>query len=255
EKIFLWIWFLTGFITISIFKTKLETYLLPFLAPACILLAIYITSENNKSLHEKIIILMLTLFNLTWFATESLGNEIKEFMYHLSYIEIIIIIISIAVAVLITYHIFKSLLPKIKFRTTYAVIIIIFFLSSNIYFLFNSLLLDKGFGLSDIKDEVMRSRRDKIVYVSPDFKFNPQFTYYFEGIDLGWENKISYELVDLKNGVENARARLDDLIHGEYAVIIERDNLNPGTYYDSKLFVPERFKLVKIYHGYELYED
>ncbi|MBL7129403.1 MAG: glycosyltransferase family 39 protein [Ignavibacteria bacterium] len=255
EKIFLWIWFITGFITISVFQTKIETYLLPFLAPACILLVIYLISENNKSLHEKTIILILTLFNIAWYATESFRNEIKEYLSHQGYLEITIIIISIAVAVLITYHIFKSLLSKINFRSTFVVVIIVFFLSANIYFLFNSLFFDKGFGLSEIKDEVERSNREKIVYISTDFKFNPQFTYYFEGIDLGWKNKMSYDLVDLKNGVENARVRLGDLKPGEGAVIVERDNLNPGTYYDSKLFVPDRFKLLKKYHGYELYED
>ena len=255
EKIFLWIWFITGFITISVFQTKIETYLLPFLAPACILLVIYLISENNKSMHEKIIILILTLFNIAWFTTQSFRNEIKEFLYHQGYIEIIIIIISIAVAVLILYYIFKSLLSKINLRSTFFVIIIIFFFSSNLYFLFNVPLFENSFVLSEIKDEVNKSGKKEIVYVSTDFKFNPQFTYYFEGIDLGWDNKLSYDLVDLKNGMDKTRKRLDELKPGEYVVIVERDNLNPGTYHNSLLFVPERFKLVKKYHGYELYED
>jgi len=255
EKILLWIWFITGFITISIFQTKLETYLLPFLAPACILLVIYLMSDDNKSLNEKIIILILTLFNIAWLTTQSFRNEIKEFLYHQDYIEIIIIIISVAVVILIIYYLFKSLLSEINLRSTYFVIIIIFFLSSYIYFLFNVPMFENSFVLSKIKNEVDRSSWAKIIYVSTDYKFNPQFTYYFRGIDLGWDNKLSYELVDLKNGVENARKRIDDILPGEYAVIVERDNMNPGKYYDSKLFVPERFKLLKKYHGYELYED
>ncbi len=255
KKIFLWIWFLSGFITISIFQTKLETYLLPFLAPACILLVIYLFNADIKSLNEKAIILMLTLFNITWLISQSFRNEIKEFIYHQGYIEIIIIIISFAVVVLILYYIIKSLLLKINLRSTFIVIVIVFFFSSNIYFLVNVPLFENGFVLSEIKDEIDRSGRENIVYVSTDYKFNPQFTYYFKGIDLGWKDKHTYELVDLKNGVENTRKRMEKLNHGKYFIIVERDNLNPGTYHDSKLFVPDRFKLVKKHHGYELYKD
>src|SRR5690606_14052878 len=39
EKLLMWSWFVTGFVIISIFRTKIDTYLMQFLVPLCILVS------------------------------------------------------------------------------------------------------------------------------------------------------------------------------------------------------------------------
>jgi len=263
EKIFLWIWFLSGFIIISIFKTKLETYLLPFLAPACILLVIYLVKEQNKSSKEKVFILFLTLFNIIWFAVQSVRNEIKIYLFNLnqvlSFYEITIAIISFAVLVIILFYVFRALSRKIDFSLAFFVLIFISFVCLNIFYIIKVPGFENSYVLSEIKNDIdqnfFKSGRKKILYVSTDFKYNPQFTFYFEGIDLGWKNKLNYELAELKNGTDKVNKLLEELPKEEYNVIIERDNINPGIYYDTRTFLPERYKLVRKNCGYELYED
>lgn len=254
-KIFLWLWFITGVLSISLFKTKTETYIIPFVIPACILIVLYVLVENHESLYEKISIYILTLVNIFWLTTQYNRNKIFDLISQQHLGGIIIFFISIIILLIILFFVFRKLSLKFEIRSIFFILILISFFTFNIYYMLEIPQNENSYVLSNIKKESEECKRDKILYVSSDYKYNPQFTYYFEGIDIGWKGKFNYELADLKNGTDSIKNKIQNLERGKYILIVERDYMNPGTYYDTKLFVPERFKLIIKSHGYEMYLD
>jgi hypothetical protein len=242
RKIILWVWFLSGFISISIFRTKLETYIIPFLAPAILLLMIYLIKEQ-KSLYEKITVILLTILNTAWLFTAFARNDLKEYFFHMSLPGIILTVVTFIAIIIILFFVLKFYGNKTNSNFTFTTLILFFFVFINLYYAIEIPAAENSYVLSEIKNEVENGSRKKIIYISTDFEYNPQFTFYFNGIDLGWKNKLSYEIIELKDGIVNA------------TVIVERENINPGVYHESKLFLSERFRLVKKNRGYELYND
>ncbi|MBK7255903.1 MAG: hypothetical protein IPI04_18845 [Ignavibacteria bacterium] len=53
EKIFLWIWFITGMIILALFKTKLEVYILLVLTPGCLLMSSFLIRIDLEKLLQK----------------------------------------------------------------------------------------------------------------------------------------------------------------------------------------------------------
>jgi 4-amino-4-deoxy-L-arabinose transferase-like glycosyltransferase len=255
NKILLWIWFLAGILSITLFKTKLETYLLPFLIPACILLVLYMQDEKEKSKNEKSFIIFLLIINVIWFLTQNNRNNIKDYLINPNIFEILIALTFSALIVFILFRAINKFADKANIKSLSGILIILFFIGQNIFFMFKLPGTENSYILSDIKKEIDKCGRNNIVYISTDFKYNPQFTYYFNGIDMGWKNHYNYELNDLKNGIENVKRNLETKEKNRSILIVERDFLNPGTYYDSRLFVPDRFKLIKKFRGYEMYLD
>jgi 4-amino-4-deoxy-L-arabinose transferase-like glycosyltransferase len=255
EKLFLWIWFITGIISISVFKTKLETYIIPFLTPACLLLATYLFKEKGKTKREKSIVLLLTFLNILWLISQYFRKNIKDYVSQMNYYEITIFIFSSVLIISAFYFVFSLISDKTNIIRTYCFFIVFSFLSLNTLYIIKIPDFENSFILSDIKKEIVKYPEKKIIYISSEYVVNPQFTYYFGGIDYGWKSTPSFELLDLKNGVINTREKLERLPKEEYIIIVERDNINTGAYPDSKLFVPERFRLVKKYSGYELYNE
>lgn len=253
--IFLWFWFLTGIITITIFKTKLETYLIPFLAPFCLLLVFYILKDEEKKISEKILILFLVLLNFIWFFTQNSRNELKNYLFNLEGSALFIIPLSLIVLFLLLFPLFRFISIRLNFKLFFISVIISFFIVMNIFYLIKIPVVENSFILSGIKKESLKSGRMKILYISTNYKFNPQFSYYFDGVDLGWDSKYNYELINLEEGTDKIRQKLDLLNNNEYLIIVERDNINEGSYKDTKLFIPEKFKLIKKQSGYELYMD
>ena len=134
--------------------------------------------------------------------------------------------------------------------------IVAVFLGVNIFFLVKPLDWDYEFRLTPVKEEIDASGKEKIFYVGSFFRYNPQFSFYFDGLDIGWHNdKYSYYFADTKDGFDNVKNILDTLTKGEYNIIVEKDNINRTEYPDSKKFIPENFKLVKRTGGYELYQN
>ena len=92
KKIFLYVWFLTGLVILTLFKTKLEVYILMILVPACFIIPLLIEELGNEKLLSNILILFFVFANATWFATESFRPEIKNYLSQLKYFSILIIL-------------------------------------------------------------------------------------------------------------------------------------------------------------------
>lgn len=253
KKIFLWTWFLTVFAVITVFVTKIDTYFLPILPAVCIILTGWFLAKERRSSREIFFVLVLVAFNLFWFFTESVRGEIKLYFLNGGFQTMgIWAAISIGVIILL-YFISRKLSGKINLNKCYAYIVILFFIGMNVYFAFNISQFEDGFKLSKIKKMSYESGRSKLVYISSNYWMNPQFTYYFDGIDVGSEGKLDYELIDLNTGIGNVKNKLDSLQTGEYVIIVDRDGINPGEEFNAEEFIPEDFKKQMKTHGYEMY--
>ena len=251
RKIFLWVWFLTGFVIISLFNSKIDTYLIPFIIPAGILITIFFLDEKKPSSKEIFVLAALFVFNLFWYLTPSIRNEIKSYVMTPAGAGISAAIAAIVIAGL--FVISRNFRERVNLKAVYIYVVAIFFIGSNIFHLFNISMFEDGFKLAEIKELSENSGREKLVYISSDYEFSPQFTYYFDGMDIGWKGKYDFKMLDLKDGTAPVKDGLSELESGKYIIIVERDNINPGEYYDTELFIPPGTKLIKKAHGYEMY--
>lgn len=253
RKLFLWIWFVTGMIILAVFKTKLEVYILLILTPGCILTAEYILNINNENRMLKSLITAALLFNIFWFATESIRPEIKDYFIHANItFELILIIFITGISLFIIRH----FADKIELKQTLYFFILIFFFGINFYYLFRIPFWENYFHITDVKDLIDKSGRKKIVYVATNYRHNPQFSFYFNGLDLGWKNnKYELTMLDIKDGTESVKEKLKLLHPHDYEIIVEKEGINRAVYKESDLFIPEEFKLKKNSPGYELYEN
>jgi 4-amino-4-deoxy-L-arabinose transferase-like glycosyltransferase len=254
QKVFLLIWFLTGFFIITLFKTKLEVYVLLILVPGSLIIGEYLSGINKTSYKEKLFVLILTFLNILWYISFFIRNDMKLRQEGLEKLNILIPVVI--VSLLLVYFVSVFLAKKNDIGKFYYIFIILFFISLNTYYLFNTPVWENGYKLTPVKQSIGESNRKKIVYVGTNYRANPQFSFYFKGLNLGWKNvDYDFELLDTKIGNKDILDRLEKLKTGEFNIIVEKDNINRTDYEDSKNFIPPAFKLIKKTWGYELYQN
>ena len=249
-KLLLWSWTVCGFIILTLFRTKLESYLLLVLPAVCLLIADYLGEARFESMKMKTLLIALVAFNILWFATEEARPELKELAAGTNVFIVIMIILLVAgLLFLLSRSIVNSFNPGFILRT----LIIVTFISINIFYVIERPLWEYRFRISDIVNAVNGSGARKIVYVGTSYRYNPQFSYYFNGLDLGWRNPAyEYEFMDTEIGVEKVMARLKEEKDGS-VIIVERNQINRADYPLTAEFVPPEFRLIEKDPGYELY--
>ena len=252
-KIFLWIWFISGMIILALFKTKLEVYILIPLTPGCILMTAYADEIDKESVFTRIVILILIVFNFLWYATESVRPEIKNYITGPGKIQVFI---SLTAFIILMYFTFRYIVSRYDIKKMIYAFIFIFFISLNLYYLYNVPFWENDFQITEVKRHIESSGRKKLVYVATNYRANPQFSFFFKGLDIGWKND-DYEFVflDNKHGTDSVKSVLSGLPKNQYEIIVEKEGINRAVYKESKLFIPEDFKLAIVSPGYELYEN
>jgi 4-amino-4-deoxy-L-arabinose transferase-like glycosyltransferase len=253
KKMFLIIWFMTGLVIITLFKTKLEVYILLILAPGSLILAEYLLKIGTAGERERLTIIILTTINIIWSLTfiirthESYKNIIFQNIFIASTVLIIL--------TLVVFFILWSLSNKFNVVNLYYSFIFLFFIFINVLFLISIPEWDNTYEISTLKNLIDKSGTKNIVYIGSNYRANPQFSFYFKGLDIGWKNdSYKYELLDTKNGAEYIRNVLSSIRNNELNIIVERDNINRSEYLDSKKIIPEYYRLVYYTRGYELYQ-
>jgi 4-amino-4-deoxy-L-arabinose transferase-like glycosyltransferase len=254
EKISLWIWSLTGFLIISLFKTKLESYILMMLAPACLIISNYAvetsTKADAKSRGIKFLFLILIILNIGWYLIQGdlifLKHLLNDFIYP-----------GVGIFILFCLAAF-FFAEKINLRSFLISVIIVFFFGANIYYSIKIPYWENSFKIEEVKNSIVTEGRKKIVYIGSDFRYNPQFSFYFKGIDLGWKSsgdtpEYQYTFLDTKDGIENVKDKLSSLDKNEYNIIVESDIINRSEYPDPSTFIPEDFRFIMHSTGYSLY--
>jgi 4-amino-4-deoxy-L-arabinose transferase-like glycosyltransferase len=248
--LFMWIWTICGFFIITIFKTKLESYLLLVLPAVAILIASYLRQMNQEGAIAKTLTLTCVAMNVIWFATENYRPLIKEFAGRNGNLPVVAIS---GMAILLLIILSRYVQRKINARQTFGLLIILTFFISNVFYLVNKPLWEDRFRIKEAVRVIADSGADKIIYVGTDYRYNPQFSYYFNGIDIGWnEPKYDYEFMDTNIGTEKVKARLE--LEGKQSVIVvEKDKINRAEYPESELFIPSGFMMIHKDTGYEIY--
>jgi 4-amino-4-deoxy-L-arabinose transferase-like glycosyltransferase len=251
KEVFVLIWFLVGLLIITLFKTKLEVYILLILTPGVIITGNYLELLDNISIKEKLLLLVVTSLNILW----AVINYFRVELYYQINSSTLPKILTLSSAWLIIsgiaiYFYYKKNYSISKFFYSF-ILFFLFFI--NILFAVQIPYWENSFKITDIKNEIEKSGFKKLIYVASEYRHNPQFSFYFDGLDLGWSNtKYDFVFLDSKNGIESVKNILDNA--GEKVnVIIEKDKINRSDYFESKLVVNDSYKMIMKNPGYELY--
>ncbi|MCI0472061.1 MAG: hypothetical protein L0Y76_00585, partial [Ignavibacteria bacterium] len=234
----------------TLFRTKLEVYILLILVPGVIIAGKYLENLNSEKPAEKLLLLLALSFNIFWavlnYTRIELGfhPDLHSFRF---------------AAVTLSWFVVSSGLFLFYYRKNYSIsnlflwIIIVFFAAGNLLFAFRIPYWENSFRIRDVKSEIEKSGYKNLVYVASNYRHNPQFSFYFDGIDIGWENgRYNFKLLDTKYGTDSVRESLEKT-DSQTNIIVERDKINRAEYPETKLFIPGDFILVMKSPGYELY--
>lgn len=251
KKIFILVWFVSGLVIITLLKTKLEVYVLMILVPGCFLIPLYIKQISGKNIFNNTILLFLTLLNVFWYVSESFRPQIKKFIFQEGFlIDALIVLIFILVFLFAA----RIIVNKIELKESYYIFILTFFFTINLYYLFFIPHWVNLYKVSGIHDYIKSNPKKEIVYIGTNYRYNPQFSFYFKGLNLKWENPdYEYVMYDTKkeNDVIGAVSKMKD---EDFYLILEKDYINRAVYPPSDSLVPQNMKLVIKDGGYELYE-
>ncbi|MBI5404442.1 MAG: glycosyltransferase family 39 protein [Ignavibacteriae bacterium] len=252
KKLFLVIWFLTGLVIITLFKTKLEVYILLILAPGSLLLAEYLLRLNDLSAKEKNTIIFLTALNIIWSITLILRDSLQY--RELLFKNIFIVSTVMLISGIVLFFVIKLISDRITIVNFYYLFIFLFCTGINVYYLFRVPEWEDTYRIREVKEMIETGGSSGIIYISPNYRANPQLSFYFNGIDLGWGKcRYRFELLETKNGTDKIINRLSELRDKESDVIVETDNINRSEYTEAGKFIPGNFRLIYKTRGYELY--
>jgi len=245
------IWFLLGLLIISLFKTKLEVYIFLILAPGVFIAGNYLEQIDIISKKEKLLLLAITSLNIFW----AVFNYFRvEMSYPLNSSTMPKVIIYSAIWFVLSgislYYFFRNDFSVSKFFYSF-ILFFLFFI--NIFYAVQIPYWENSFKITDVQKEIEKSGYRKLIYVASNYRHNPQFSFYFDGLDLGWRNsKYDFIFLDTKNGIDSVRKILDNA-EEKVNVIIEKDKINRSDYFESRLVVDDKYKLILKSPGYELY--
>jgi 4-amino-4-deoxy-L-arabinose transferase-like glycosyltransferase len=204
--IFMYVWFLTGLVILTLFKTKLEVYVLMILVPVCFIIPIYINEITKEKSFKKILIILFTVLNVVWFATESIRPELKLYAQSNKILSIIYLLLL----ALILFLTSKYLANKIELKKTLYIFILIFFFAVNVYYLLFIPEWVNKYKLTSIKEYIDKNDKTKIIYIGSNYRYNPQFSFYFNGLNLNPERN-EFQLLDTKDKIEEVKKYLEAL--------------------------------------------
>lgn len=255
QKIFIDIWLITGLVIITAFRTKLEVYVLIILVPACFLIPLFIKELNNENRYVKIVVVLITLLNVIWFASESIRPGLKFYAMHEN---IILILFYFILIFSLLFFLSSYIADIIELKKTFYIFIFIFFFMINIYYLIFIPDWVNGYRISALKEQIELCGKKKIVYVSSNYRYNPQFSFYFNGLNLGWKDpEYEFELIDKIDDKDNfniIKTKLNSYSDKDHLLILEKDGINRAPDFYPELFIPYFNTLTFKSKGYELYE-
>jgi len=250
KKIFVLVWFISGLIIITLLKTKLEVYVLMILVPGCFLIPLYIRQLSGKNILHNTVLIFFTLLNVLWYLSETYRPQIKNFIFRENFFVDAIVVISI---LLLFFLSAKYLADKIELKKSYYIFILIFFVTVNLYYLFSVPHWVNMYKLSGVHEYIQTHPGKEIIYIGTNYRHNPQFSFYFNGSNLNWENP-EYEIVmfDTKKD-NNVTGSISKMNNKDFYLILEKDYINRAVYPPSDSIVPGNMKLIMKDGGYELY--
>jgi hypothetical protein len=206
---------------------------------------------DTLSKKEKLLLLIVTSFNIFWAVLNYFRIELSYPVNSFTLPRVIITssLWFVLSGIAIFYYIRKEYSVS-KFFYSF---ILFFMFFINILYAVQIPYWENSFKITDVQREVENSGYRNLIYVASNYRHNPQFSFYFDGLDLGWTNtKYDFTFLDTKNGIDSVKKILDNA-GDKVNIIIEKDKINRSDYFDSKLVVDDKYKLILKSSGYELY--
>lgn len=251
KELFILIWFLIGFVIITLFKTKLEVYILLILTPGVFIAGNYLEVLDTLGIKEKVTLLIITAFNIFWAVLNYFRIELS-FPLNLNTLPIVAVL-SAVWFVFSAFVIYSFVKRNFSLSRMFYAFILGFLFFINILYAVKIPFWENSFKITNVKSEIEKSGYRKLLYVASNYRHNPQFSFYFNGLDLGWTNtKYDFTFVDSKDGFDSIKTVLKKA-GNNVNVIVEKDYINRSNYFDSKLVIDDSYKLILKSSGYELY--
>ncbi len=201
--IFLLLWFGVYFIILSGVRSKLAFYILPALPPLALIAAKEIWRISQTGIDKKLFAFLLggTLFSTLWASSQLWRNTAKDIARQLfaltlpptgDWISILPFLLWSLLTVIVSVALYHSaILELVQRRLPYLLLVPLFALSAyHIIFLDRNQHNDGGEELSRIVQHLGVER-----LVVAGYERNPQITYYFRGVDIGWREDLQFRRV------------------------------------------------------------
>lgn len=249
---FIDVWFICSLAIITIFKTKLESYTFLILLPACFMIPSLIFFHSEYFHVRKKYLAILLALNLIWYAIEDYRDIGKVFISENTG-NLILIVVILLLTTTVLYFIYLYLINKFYPKRLLIYIIITTFFMSGMWYLYKRPKWENTYILSGIKQEILSKEIKEIAYIGFGYQRNPQFSYYFDGIDIGWNKlDIKYRFINQASPQDSISNVISTLAKNT-AVLVEKDGINRGVYLPSETFISDSLKLDMKTPGYELY--
>ncbi len=201
--IFLLLWFGVYFIILSGVRSKLAFYILPALPPLALIAAKEIWRISQTGIDKKLFAFLLggTLFSTLWASSQLWRNTAKDIARQLfaltlpptgDWISILPFLLWSLLTVIVSVALYHSaILELVQRRLPYLLLVPLFALSAyHIIFLDRNQHNDGGEELAQIVQNLGVER-----LVVAGYERNPQITYYFRGVDIGWREDLQFRRI------------------------------------------------------------
>ena len=255
QWIFLLLWFGVYFIIFSVVRSKLIFYVLPVLPPLALVTAREVWRISQTGIERRLFVFLFggTLFSTLWASSQLWRNTGKDILRHLfaltlpassDWVSILPFLLWSLLTVIVSVALYHSaILELVQRRLPYLLLIPLFALSAyHIIFLDRNQHNDGGEELAQI---VQNLGFENLVVAG--YERNPQITYYFRGVDIGWREDLQFRRIIPPQDRTLFRSwLLEELAHEPKGtlLIIEKDKLVRYEVIDPLPFIPHGMERV-----------
>lgn len=180
--------FLIPFVIFSLSRTQLRTYAIPMLPPLALLAGCGL-NEIWRSNRVSRPAFSFTLVCSVWASSQSLRDSVKQLLSMSRFDPDLLIL---AVIVVITIVLVGRRIPG----KVFSAVILGFLLAMS----FTSPVEHSRSRIEEIAERFDREGCHRLIYIDEvRIVHNPQISYYFKGIDLGWRDGYSFQLIQPNN--------------------------------------------------------
>ncbi len=213
------------FFVISLSATKMQTYiimLIPFLS-LIISKGLFEAWEsdisNDKLKPEKIIFVIISICFSFWSFSQVFRDNFKLMISNFE-LSNSIIVYTLSAIIIIAILLYLTKRYGMKPIILFAVITLIISAYNNPRKAYYKTKIEQN------AKEFYKDNLNSLVFIdsrSGSFTYNPQITYYFNGIDLGWQKNMKFSFIDidsLEQKMNNSRNNIPDFSKSDKTLII-----------------------------------
>jgi uncharacterized membrane protein len=258
DRLFI-LWFILYLLIITIVSTKLAVYILPLLIPCTLFSAKILFEIFNNNLKNKTTFILLTITNLfiIWSIDIVFRIKLKEMFGHnflgsiktifSQYYWLLLIFLIIEILIFVYYQKDQlNIFSKYLIGSFICLLLIFNILNFSFY--------DKqkyNTGIRELVKFINKETPQRIVSIGNGV--NPEMTFYFDGIDIGWKNTPNFIRLEPKIGKDLIKDSIRSMEQPGTYIVIEKEEINLGSFTDQDEIIPENCKMIFESAGYSLF--